>query len=492
MWNTGTIWTPASKVASGSDERLILPERRRFDRFMNALIDRVAAFIETRGLAPPGGRVVVAVSGGLDSMALLRVLSELAPALDWELVVAHYNHRLRGSESDGDERFVREAAGALGLEFRSGRAKAGELRAARKKSVEMACREARHAFLAEIARAAGASRIALAHHADDQAELFLLRLVRGAGQGLAGMSPEDPSPIDSGVSLVRPFLECSRAELVEFVEREGIRFREDSSNASREHERNRVRREVIPFLNETFERKVASALRKSQQIVADESDCVAELALRWLKSGRRANFDNLHPAVQRQCLRLQLIELGFEVSFDLVEQLRERPAVWISVSTLETVSRTSEGVVRRRGQGIASFSKAEREIALDGGSGVFEFSGRTVSWKREVSAKGAKRARKRRDREVFDADKVGRKTTLRHWRPGDRFQPIGMPAPVKLQDWFVNQKIPRDQRRKLLVAVAENGDIFWVEGLRIGERFKVVDATRRRLFWTWKSAAKPG
>ncbi len=459
---------------------------------MDALIDRVAAFLEAHGLLPPDERVVVAASGGLDSMALLRVLSELAPSRRWTLTVAHYNHRLRGAESAADERFVRNAAKSLGLPCETARAGAGELRKVRGKSMEMACRDARHRFLAEVARKADAASVALAHHADDQLELFILRLIRGAGQGLAGMGWSDPSPADARLRLVRPFFDLTRTELAGFVGRAGIAFREDSSNASREPERNRARHEALPFLNETFARNVTGALRKSQRIVADDAACVEELARRWLKAGRRTRFENLHPAVQRQCLRLQLIGSGREAGFDLIEELRLRPETWISIARGEELSRSNEGALRERRSRGSSFSSRELIVELRGTTGEFEFAGTTIGWKRRASRAGAGAPRNAPDRETFDADKVGRKLLVRHWRPGDRFQPIGMPSPLKLQDWFVNQKIPRDRRRKLLVAVAENGDIFWVEGLRIGERFKVVAATRRRLTWTWQRDADPG
>jgi tRNA(Ile)-lysidine synthase len=458
---------------------------------MDALIERVAASMGAIG-PPPKQRIVAAVSGGLDSMALLHVLSRLAPAREWTLTVAHYNHRLRGAESDADECFVRNAAGSLGLAFESARAEAEELRDVRGKSMEMACRDARHRFLADVARQTDAPSLALAHHADDQLELFVLRLIRGAGQGLAGMGADDPSPADAGLRLIRPFLHVPRAELAEFVARAGIAFREDSSNASRGPERNRVRREALPFLNETFARNVVGALRKSQRIVSDDAACVEDLARRWLRARRRTRFESLHPAVQRQCLRLQLIGIGRDVGFDLIEELRARPETWVSIARGEEVSRSNEGLIQERRSSGASFSNEELGVELRASAGEFEFAGTAIGWKRRATRADAGAPRKLPNREIFDADKVGRKLLLRHWRPGDRFQPIGMKAPLKLQDWFVNQKVPRERRRKLLVAVAENGDIFWVEGLRIGERFKVVAATRRRLTWTWQRDADPG
>jgi len=449
-------------------------------------------FIARSGLLQRGRRVVVAVSGGLDSMALLHVCSQLAAARDWTLVVAHFNHALRGRESEADEAFVRDEAGALGLEFRSCRAEPGRLQSVRNKSMEMACRDARHQFLANVAREVGATQIALAHHADDQLELFLLRLLRGSGRGLAGMRVENPSPADERIRLVRPFLEVSRAELAAFVERSGVRFREDSSNASLQPERNRVRREILPYLDAAFARNVRAALDKSCRIVAEEADCVEGLARSWLAAGRRVAFVRLHPAVQRQCLRLQLLELGVDVGFELIEALRTRPGSWVSVSQEDAFSCSVDGAIERRDSKSAAFSTGELQAELSPEEGKIEFGGKVITWRREAEPAGAELPGRTPNVELFDAEKVGVRAVIRHWRPGDRFQPIGMEFPTKLQDWFVNRKVPRAARRSLLVAVAENGDIFWVEGQRIAESFKVTPATRKRLRWTWDSPGMPG
>lgn len=458
---------------------------------MDYLTEQISDRINEASLLPEGARVVVAVSGGLDSMALLHLLSELAPKNNWTITVAHFNHGLRGKESDADERLVKQTARSFGLQCRTGRAKATTLRGAKKKSLEMACRDARHEFLAKVARAANAAHVALAHHADDQTELFWLRLLRGSGNGLAGMEMDSPSPADLELRLIRPLLEVSRTELAAFVERNAIHFREDASNDSRDHERNRVRHDLIPFVDQTFARNVDGAIRKTQRIVAANADFAEESARIWLRAKRRKAFGNLHSAVQRDCLRLQLIEKKIEPSFELIEKLRISPESWVSVSPSRQIARSADGRIRQRKSQSDSFSTLERRIQLRGERGSLEFGGRWVEWSRESAEGIGSKPRKRRHAEVFDAGKVGRRLILRHWKPGDRFQPIGMKTAIKLQDMFVNQKIPRNKRRGLLVATTAKGDIFWVEGCRIGEMFKLTENTRQRLNWTWKNASNP-
>lgn len=217
-----------------------------------------------------------------------------------------------------------------------------------------------------------------------------------------------------------------------------------------------------------------------------ESDCVQERALHWLRRKRREHFNRLPVAVQRQALRLQLIEQGIEPSFALLESLRNEPDVPVTFSPRKTLRRDSAGRVTLATSVPLKFSRAERVLSI-AGRGAARFGKLSVEW--QVGLKGglARRASGAGE-ECFDAARVGPRIVLRHWRPGDRFQPIGMALAMKLQDLFVNQKIPAAQRRELVVATTTGGDIFWVEGLRIGEHAKLRATTRRRLVWKWRRA----
>jgi tRNA(Ile)-lysidine synthase len=171
------------------------------------LLQRVEQNVQNRRLLKRSDRILVGVSGGLDSMVLLHALQRLLSRHCWRLTVAHFNHQLRGRSSDADEKLVRQTAAALKLPFVAGRADVGGFARKSKLSIEMAARKLRHDFFARTARERKIHIIALAHHADDQVELFFLRLLRGAGgEGLAGMKWRAPSPVDSTITLVRPLL----------------------------------------------------------------------------------------------------------------------------------------------------------------------------------------------------------------------------------------------------------------------------------------------
>ena len=477
---------------------------------MTDLLQRVGQNIKNRRLLKHGQTVLVGVSGGLDSMTLLHTLHKLSSHHRWRLTVAHFNHRLRGRSSNADEELVRQTAAAMRLPFAAGRANVKEFAKKTKLSVEMAARKLRHDFFARMAKERKIRVIALAHHADDQVELFFLRVLRGAGgEGLAGMKWRSPSPVDSKIMLVRPLLDATKAELRGFARESKILFREDATNASLDLPRSRVRNELLPLLLRHYQPALAKTVLRLMEIVGAESDLAGEAARQWLVSKRKIErasrpgplparrgegglrpgegpvFNDLPVAVQRRVLQLQLGKLGVPVDFDLVEQLRGSANRFVSVGSALSVSRDAAGTVKLQAQQPAEFNANELELDLAGRAGEVTFDGvRVRGWFDAV--KKFKRPAARPACESFDADKVGGKITLRHWRPGDRFQPIGLKSSVKLQDLFTNRKIPRARRRELMVAAAENDEIFWVEGLRISENFKLTPQTKRRLVWRWR------
>jgi tRNA(Ile)-lysidine synthase len=290
------------------------------------LAERVEQSIAMKGLFARGESILVAVSGGLDSMALLHVLRRLANSHDWKLTVAHFNHQLRGRSSDADERLVKRTAEKLTLPYVIDRADVKTFARGNKLSLEMAARKLRHAFLAKVATKRKIKRIALAHHADDQVELFFVRLLRGAGgEGSAGMKWLGPSPIDASVWLARPLLDQPKAVLAEYARREKIIFREDATNGQLDIQRNRLRHELLPLLTKKYQPALARVVLRQMEIVGAEADFVTGAAQGWLDGKQQPTFEKLPLALQRRCLQLQLVRHGLASNFDLIEQLREAP-----------------------------------------------------------------------------------------------------------------------------------------------------------------------
>lgn len=303
-----------------------------------------------RQLLPEGAVVLVAVSGGLDSVVLLDVLHRLSPRHGWRLVIGHFNHRLRGRESAGDERFVRSLARKLGWPYVAGRDDVRRRAAAGGVSIEMAAREARHAFLVAAARTHRARFVALAHHADDQVELVLLRLLRGAGSdGLGGMKWSGPAPGRRGVRLIRPLLGQSKSALRQYARSWSLHHREDASNRSLDILRNRVRRRLIPLLRREFQPGLTDVILREAELLGAESDHLEAEARAWLTAGDRP-FPALSVALQRRVLVEQLVRMGLDPRFEKVEALRRKEGSAVVFGGGARLLRDAAGRVRRAGR----------------------------------------------------------------------------------------------------------------------------------------------
>jgi tRNA(Ile)-lysidine synthase len=381
---------------------------------------------------------------------------------------------------------VSKVASQLALPIQIGRGDVKDFARKKAVSIEMAARELRHSFLAKTARRLNCSVVALAHHADDQVELFVLRLLRGAGsEGLAGMKWASVSPADGRVRIIRPMLDVTRKAVIQFAREKHIRYREDASNASVDFLRNRVRHEVLPLLRRCFQPAVDSTILRVMDIVGADAELANGFALAWLASPSAGLFAKQPVGLQRRILQLQLREQNISINFELIEALRKSTGQAVTVSPGLRVQCDAAGRVTRVREKNDGFRRARLKVQLRGPSGLSEFAGAEISWSKVVR-RGTALGRRVQNREIFDADRIGAHIVLRHWRAGDRFQPVGMATAVKLQDWFTNRKIPREQRRKRIVAEAAQGEIFWVEGERIGERFKLTSDTHQRLVWHWQ------
>ncbi len=436
-------------------------------------------------------------------MVLLHALNALAKKFRRKISVAHFNHRLRGRSSNADEKLVRQTAVAMKLPFVVENADVKKFARKSKLSIETAARKLRHEFFARAAQKLKIKTVALAHHADDQVELFFLRVLRGAGgEGLAGMKWRAPSPADSKIALVRPLLDFPKSEILAFARANKIPFRDDATNFSNDFLRNRIRNELLPLLRKNYQPGLDKTVLRLMEIVGAESDFVGSVApsLRLdsvrLRAGRHT-FGDLPLAVQRRVLQSQLAEAGIAADFDLIESLRQSPDQFVSVSAEISVARDPSGKIELRTEAKLEFNVNELAVKLAGRAGDVDFGGVKFDWRfasgsrlRGEEAASATQARGRSSRQIgrefFDADKVGGHIILRHWRPGDFFQPIGLKSAAKLQDLFMNAKIPRARRHELIVAAAASGEIFWVEGLRISENFKLSPETKKRLAWRWR------
>jgi len=424
---------------------------------------------------PTNEPVLVAVSGGVDSMVLLHALR------NHRIVVAHFNHQLRDGASDADQQLVEQTADDFNIPIVVGEWEPnGET--IRRHGLEKAARDARLDFLSRMARQHQCSWVVMGHHADDQVETFFWRLLRGAGgRGLGGMTEAAPFPGQPSMRIVRPLLKLRKAEILAYAKAEGVSFHEDASNMDPAHLRNRIRNQLLPLLRDEFHLQTDSAVLQSQNLVSEDADCVKILAAEWLTAKAPQPFAQLHPALQRQVIWHQLIARGVEPGHQLIEHLRLHPGQSRSINSAERLTRDIAGLLHSEKSNTDKSPPDSIDWTFHAGWNESQFCGATLRCrmgtdKLPMSGLGV---------ECFDADRVGSSVMLRHWRAGDCFQPIGLGSSTKLQDLFTNAKVPAAEKHRRIIACATNGEIFWVQGLRIGEMAKIRPDTQRFLEWRW-------
>lgn len=449
-------------------------------------VKRMSAFWKSLPGVKPGLPIVVGVSGGLDSMVLLHLLFSSQVPRAGVIHIAHFNHGLRGRAGDRDARFCAKAAAASGLPFHLGLPTHPFGQSSCSLSAEMWAREERHEFLAGVAREVGARHLFLAHHANDQLELYLLRLLRGTvGSGQGGMRGASPSPADPTIQLMRPLLDLSRAELESWARLHALEWVEDATNHDPAILRNAIRKEIIPRLERMIAGELPRLASRIMRAAADESDFVRAAAQRWMEE-EGADFEQLHPAVQRQVLVLQCERMRWIPTFEAVEFFRAHPGELRTLKPGLTVRRLQDGMLlAARPEMVEPPSDSWRlKFSSRRRQGKQAFGSWTIRWRVFPRKRSGLRLENRQEGEEWmDAGTLGGEVEIRAWRAGDRMRPLGMKGSKKLQDIWVDRKVPPHQRRSAPVVLTQKGEVVWAHGAGIAEPFKIRPGTERILGW---------
>ena len=449
--------------------------------------------------------MVVAASGGPDSTALLRCLHRLLDRFSLSLHVAHLNHDFRGAEADHDAAFVQRLADGLGLPCSIDKQDPISYQRGRSiSSFEQAAREMRYSFLASVAASVGAKAIALGHTADDQAETVLIHLLRGTGlHGLRGMSElaEWPWPMPNpGPCLFRPLLGAGKADTAEYCRALGQTFRQDSGNYMWRFTRNKVRLDLLPRLARDYNPRVREALTRLSSVASEEVDFIeGELSRHWRDIAEEkddavefkvSGLLTLHVSLQRYALRRAfeivagdtrtLSETHLETMLSLMHRRRGGRSLDLPRGVQAALQGSVLRVSRRREATAAPALLGERSLNLPSGPGERVqacLEGWTIVL--EVVPPGSHISLQDSDGDAvsafLDLEALGDVVTVRTRSPGDRFQPLGMSGTKKLQDFFTDAKVPRQQRDSIPLLVCERG-IAWVVGHRVAQWAAPVEA----------------
>ncbi len=443
------------------------------------------------GLLSAGDRVAVAVSGGPDSVALLQVLYAWRGPLDLKLAVVHVEHGLREKESMDDATFVEQLSRQLDLPFFLKQINLKPLLQERKgESVQAVARERRYDQLWAVAQEWEATKVAVGHTQDDQAETVLMSMLRGAGlAGLSGMPAQRPP------CIVRPFLQVSRSEVLQYLDKKQCGFCIDASNESPKYTRNRLRHEVIPLLK-TFNPKVVSILSRQAAILREEHhylDDITKASLELVKVGHardcvvwsRSRFLTFPVPIQRRMVLLTMGALWHksgQLGFEAVDTILQRVICGISGASARFAGLD---VVREYDKVTFVKVPVDHESHLNQAlSCAWSFPG-SIYWPVtdqtiEGTIKDTETISIRRNDSMayLDADQFSHELVVRSWRPGDYFFPYGMGGRrKKIQDFFSDAKVHQADRSKVPLVVAPEG-ILWVGGYRPDHRFRVTKNTR--------------
>ncbi|MGH7409445.1 MAG: tRNA lysidine(34) synthetase TilS [Candidatus Methylomirabilis sp.] len=455
------------------------------------LLHKVQQTIGRHQMLMPGHTVVLAVSGGVDSMVLWHLFMCLGPRYQLGLHVAHLDHGLRGAESVEAAKFVRRHCETRGVSATISALEGDALRDRRGGSLQDAARTLRYRFLERVADQQGATRIAMGHHRDDQAETVLMNLLRGSGtRGLGGIPPVRGR-------IIRPLIECPREEIEAYALSEGVPYVEDSSNRNPSYNRNRVRLELLPELAKRYNPRVAEALASAATILEAEDALLTAMTEERLpavvisRAPRELVLSASRTAALPAALRRRILRRGahllrgdrpglsFEETLALERLLLNEGARGaVEAAGGIRASKTGDHLLLSAGADIALNSAGPIPLDVPGQTDLPGFS---LSLRAEIVERGTG------DQPVndpwsalLDAERAGGPLVVRGWTPGDRFVPLGMNGRKKLQDFFVDAKVSRRERWTVPLLVS-GGEIAWVVGHRVDERFKVTDSTRRLL-----------
>jgi tRNA(Ile)-lysidine synthase len=457
------------------------------------LIEKVKETIKDYSMFEKNDLVIIALSGGPDSLALLHMMYELKDILQINLVAAHINHCLRGKESDEDEKFVIEVCEKYNIPSYVKRINVENLSNHLGISSEMAGREARYRYFEELKTMLQANKIALAHHANDQAETVLMRLIRGCGlEGLIGIKPVREE------IYVRPLIRLLKSEIEEYCSINDLKPRIDKTNYENIYSRNKVRLELIPYIKENFNCDIVNTLNRFSETVRVDNDYLelsAEEKFHEYYSVKDNNGTickkafNEHPAILNRIIRMSIKNIKGNLTNvekkhieSIIRLQKNQTGKELNLPDGIKILNNYKGIVIIECQdkkAVARFSNKEHRLLLEGITKIKE-QNFNISLNIFKNYNGKKVDKNNKFIKYFDYDLINNDIILRYRKDGDRFSPLGMKGSKKIKDYYMDLKIPKNERNEVPM-ICFNKEIAWIVGYGISEKFKVKDTTKNVL-----------
>ncbi|MBU2591350.1 MAG: tRNA lysidine(34) synthetase TilS [Nitrospinae bacterium] len=445
---------------------------------MKDIVTQVRETIRREKLLTGGEKVLVALSGGADSIALLNLLNTLSGEFNISLAIAHLNHSIRGDEADRDEEFVKRVGGQMGVETFTDKIDVPKYQNEHGLSVETAAREVRYKFLQRIAKKIGAGRIATGHSAEDQAETVLMRLLRGSGAGgLSGI------PVVRG-KIIRPLIDVRRHQIIELLRGQGIEYIDDSTNLDLSMTRNRLRHDLIPKLIQDYNPNIVETLNSTASLSRGEDDYLETIVSEEIKRVTQAegagfvefnlaSFTPLHIAIRRRLIRRgiedvrgSLLGIGYshiEEILTLIDWSDSPKSIDLPADIIIHIRYGRMGIYAR--ESLPAYPGFEKEIQIPGETIIPEI-GLKVS--AEIISGGTSSPLDNDERgleQIFDIGLAEKGLTVRNRRDGDRFSPNGIVGSKKIKDFLIDKKVCREERNGIPIFVSGK-DIVWIAGYR--------------------------
>jgi tRNA(Ile)-lysidine synthase len=461
------------------------------------LVGKVEHRINEIKLIQPQDKIVVAVSGGPDSVALLHVLVQLSSIYEWKLLIAHVNHKFRGTESDLEAEFVRELAVSLQLPYEIAEIDVPTYMIQSSLNAQTAAREKRYEFLYQLASLHHAQKIALAHHADDQAETMIMRMIRGTSPtGLVAI-PERRT--EKKVELIRPFLRIYKTEVEAYCRENHFAFCVDSSNYKKTYFRNQVRLDVLPFL-QTFNPQISKSLNQLSEIMLHEDEYMNRQAMEVIKSlvnwhqsnaeFSRKDFLELPIAIQRRAIKAvvqHILQENSILEYEAIERIRV--AITQEDKSTKKLDFHKKIAFIREYDKIgfyANLQNSEEYVYVIAPSSTqflipeihMEIS---VSWKTtDIQHQKIAFAEQEQFEQIawFDARQICFPLEIRNRKPGDRIEPLGVSGTKKIKDLFIDAKIPPSWREKAPIVTDASGKVVWIPFIRRSKHALIHDETK--------------